>query len=100
MSVTSNSRRLRRRIELMLPELTSSTTAVFAHPRPAEAYVEFLIVVHQMVRATVPLMRAALRRCQEVEADDPVAAAMVPYFEQHIREEMHHDDWLLEDLES
>jgi hypothetical protein len=99
MNAMNNSRRLRQRIEQMLPELTASTSAIFLHPRLSDIYVEFLITVHQMVRATVPLMRAALRRCQELEADDPVAAAMVPYFEQHIREEMHHDDWLLEDLE-
>ena len=99
MNATSNSRRLRHRIEQVLPELTSSTSAIIFHSRLADVYVEFLVTVHQMVRATVPLMRAALQRCCELQADDPVAATMVPYFEQHIREELHHDDWLLEDLE-
>src|SRR5262245_21129922 len=99
MNAVSNSKRLRRRIEQMLPELIESTSAIFTHARLADIYVDFAITVHQMVRATVPLMRAALRRCQELESSDAVAAAMVPYFEQHIREEMHHDDWLLEDLE-
>jgi hypothetical protein len=45
-------------------------------------------------------MRAALGRCREIEATDKVAAAMAPYLEQHIKEELHHDDWLLEDLET
>src|SRR5262245_18331574 len=99
MNAVSNSKRLRRRIEQMLPELIESTSAIFTHARLADIYVDFAITVHQMVRATVPLMRAALRRCQELESSDAVAAAMVPYFTQHIKEEMHHDDWLLEDLE-
>jgi hypothetical protein len=99
MSTISNSRRLRREIEPVLPILTSETSAVVSHPQFRELYAEFLITVHQMVRATVPLMRTALRRCLELKETDPVAAAMAPYFEQHIKEELHHDDWILEDLE-
>jgi hypothetical protein len=94
-----NSRRLRQQIEWVLPELTAATAAVVMHPHLRELYPEFLITVHQMIRATVPLMRTALRRCRELEDTDPVAAAMVPYLAQHIKEELHHDDWLLEDLE-
>jgi hypothetical protein len=99
MSTVSNSRRLRRTVETALPELSAATNAVVTHPQFRALYPEFLVTVHQMVRATVPLMRAALARCRELEGTDPVAAAMVPYFTQHIKEEMHHDDWLLEDLE-
>jgi hypothetical protein len=99
MSTISNSRRLRRSIEESLPELLAATGAVMAHPQFRELYPELLITVHQMVRATVPLMRAALQRSREIEDTDAVAAAMVPYLARHIKEEMHHDDWLLEDLE-
>jgi hypothetical protein len=99
MNAIGNSRRLRQQIEWVLPELTAATAAVVMHPHLWELYPEFLITVHQMIRATVPLMRTALRRCRELEDTDPVAAAMVPYLAQHIKEELHHDDWLLEDLE-
>jgi hypothetical protein len=99
MSELSNSRRLRRQIERVLPAVSEAFAAVALHPRLRELYPEFLVCVHQMVRATVPLMRTALRRCRELEDTDPVAAAMAPYLEQHIKEELHHDDWLLEDLE-
>jgi len=95
----SNSRRLRQKIEAELPELGAATNAVIMHPSFRELAKEFLITVHQMVRASVPLMQAAQKRCQELALNDPLAAAMVPYFTHHIREEMHHDDWLLEDLE-
>src|SRR5262249_61311076 len=91
MNTISNSRRLRQEIERVLPILTNETSAVVLHPQFRELYPEFLITVHQMVRATVPLMRAALRRCLELKETDPVAAAMAPDFEQHIKEEMHHD---------
>jgi hypothetical protein len=91
--------RLRRQIEWVLPEQSAAFNELLTHPRFRELYPEFLILVHQMIRATVPLMRTALRRCRELADHDPVAAAMVPYLAQHIREELYHDDWMLEDLE-
>lgn len=99
MTTISNTRRLRQQLEWVLPELSAAFNELLRHPRFRELYPEFLIVVHQMIRATVPLMRTALRRCQELADRDSVAAAMVPYLSQHIKEEMHHDDWMLEDLE-
>ncbi len=52
-----------------------------------------------MIRASVPLMQTTLRRCREIADRDAVAKAMIPYLTQHIKEEMHHDEWLLDDLE-
>jgi hypothetical protein len=100
MNPLSNSRRLRQRIEPALPELAATTTQMVLRPDFRELYPEWMVTVHQMIRATVPLMRAALRRCRELAAGDAVAAAMVPYLARHVEEELHHDDWLLEDLES
>jgi hypothetical protein len=51
-----------------------------------------------MIRASVPLMQVAMERSRQLAEADPVARALVTYFTKHIREEMHHDDWLLEDL--
>jgi hypothetical protein len=99
MNALSNSRRLRQQIERVLPVVSTPINELVMHPQFRELYPEFLITVHQMVRATVPLMRTALKRCRELEDADPVAAAMATYFEQHIKEELHHDEWLLEDLE-
>ena len=99
MNAISNSQRLRQRLEPALPELSSATGAVIMHPQFPRLCSEFLITVHQMIRASVPLMRTALARCLEIRDGDPVADAMVTYFQHHIKEEMHHDDWLLEDLE-
>src|SRR5215510_7596973 len=52
-----------------------------------------------MIRATVPLMEAALARTRVMGAD-LLAPKLALYFEHHIPEEMHHDEWLLDDLES
>jgi len=96
---TTHSRRLRQKIEAALPELTAATSAVMQHPRLRDVYLDFAVTLHQMIRASVPLMQAAHRRALELADGDAVAAAMVPYLAQHIRDEMHHDEWLLEDLE-
>ena len=99
MNTMSNSERLRRKIELVLPTLGAASSEVIHHPQFRELYPEFLVTVHWMIRATVPLMRTALQRCHELEATCPVAAAIVPFLTQHIKAEMDHDEWLLQDLE-
>lgn len=95
----SHSERLRQKIELVLPEFAEASTAVVAHPRFRELFPELLVRVHWMIRCSVPLMETSLRRCHELANHDPVAAALIAYLTQHIKEELHHDEWLLEDLE-
>lgn len=69
------------------------------HPRVAELWPEYLIVQHQIIRATVPLTRAALERARSLEDADPAAAPLAGYLELHVDEELGHDDSLLADLE-
>jgi hypothetical protein len=95
----SNSRRLRQQFERAIAEVSAATAAVVTHPQFRERYPEFMTTLHQLIRATVPVMQTSLRRCRELADADPVAAAMVAYYEHHIQEEMHHDDKVLEDLE-
>jgi pyrroloquinoline quinone (PQQ) biosynthesis protein C len=96
---TTHSERLRNKIELVLPDFISASTEVITHPRFVELYPELLIAIHQMIRTSVPLMQTSLNRCQELARCDRVAEAMIPYLTQHIKEELHHDEWLLEDIE-
>jgi hypothetical protein len=70
----------------------------WTHPRLADIFPEYLLTLHASMRATVPLLQAGAKRAGALAADDPVAAALLPYFEEHAREELHHDDWLLEDM--
>jgi hypothetical protein len=55
--------------------------------------------MHGIVRASVPLMEAALGRAEALAGDDRVAAGLADYFKRHIPEERDHDRWVLEDLE-
>src|SRR3954454_9428214 len=99
MSDLSNSRRLRQQFEWAIPEVSAATRAVVTHPQFRELYPEFLITLHQLIRATVPLMQTSLSRGPGPPATAPVAPAMVAYYEHHINEEIDHDEWALEDLE-
>ena len=99
MTTISHSERLRQKIELVLPEFADASTQLVSHPQFAELYPEMLVSMHGMIRASVPIMQTTLDRCRQLADTDAVAAALAPYLEQHIKEEMHHDQWLLEDLE-
>jgi hypothetical protein len=95
----TESERLRRKIELVLPELAAAGRRLFTHPRIEDLYPEYLFISHCVVRASVPLMEAALEGSRSMAGTDPVAARVAEYLEGHIPEEMHHDEWLLDDLE-
>lgn len=95
----TQSQRLRRRLDLVLPSLASATIDLLDHPSFRELYLDYVFAQHAIVRASVRLMETALGSAREIESADALAAALVPYFVQHIKEEMHHDEWLLQDLE-
>jgi hypothetical protein len=84
---------------LVLPELVGAGDRLLTHPRVAELYAEYLFAMHCIIRASVPLMQAARERALTMGETDPVAAGLADYLGTHIPEEMHHDDWLLRDLE-
>jgi hypothetical protein len=96
---TRESRLLREKLELVLPALLATGRQLIAHPGLRGIYPEFLVMTHGMVRASVPLMETALATARTLP-DDPVAVPLIDYFENHIPEELDHDEWLLEDLES
>jgi pyrroloquinoline quinone (PQQ) biosynthesis protein C len=56
------------------------------------------VTQHAIIRATVPLTRAA--RARAPEAKDPVANGLVEYLDEHVAEEEGHDVTLLQDLEA
>lgn len=93
-----HSQLLRHKIRLVEPRLSQVARVFWTHPRLSELYPEFLILVHTMIRASVPMMRAAAAAARRLP-DDPVAAPLAAYYEQHAREETDHDEWLLDDLE-
>lgn len=89
---------LRRKIELVSPVLRAAGHRLLAHPKVGAVYCEYLFISHCVVRASVPLMEAALKQAESM--DDSLAQRLTGYLRSHIAEELHHDQWLLEDLES
>ena len=89
---------LRRKIELVSPVLRAAGHRLLSHPRADAVYCEYLVASHCVVRASVPLMEAAFTQAQSM--DDPLARRLTGYLRSHIAEELHHDEWLLEDLGS
>lgn len=94
----ATSDRVRRRIELLLPALVHAGDRLIDHPGVRDLYPEYLFTSHCVIRASVPLMEAALERARAAVEDDPVSGKLASYFEEHIDEERDHDEWLLDDL--
>ena len=94
------SARIRRELAAAVGPLSAACTALVEHPRLRELWPEYLVVQHQIIRATVPLTEAALERTRALPEADPLRELLAVYLEEHIDEELHHDDGLLADLES
>jgi pyrroloquinoline quinone (PQQ) biosynthesis protein C len=90
---------LRLKLELAGAEYYKASRAFWRHRRLAELIPDYLFRVHTIIRASVPLMEAARDRAASLAAKEPVAALLAEYLGQHVNEERHHDDWLLDDLE-
>lgn len=89
---------LRTTLDLVTPTLRLAAARLWSAPLLAERYPVYLRAMHGVVRASVPLMRAAVSRCTEPAFDRAVAEPLRAYLEAHIVQELHHDDWLLDDL--
>lgn len=99
MAERTQSALLRDKLALLDRGLAPVYDDYWAGPDPAARYRAFSIQLHQIIRASLPLMEMA-RSCAAGRAgSDPVCAALVPYLDDHIEEERDHDLWLLEDLE-
>lgn len=96
----SHSDRLQGKIRLAYPRLQEVADRFWSHPDLVDLYPEFLVLVHTMIRGSVPMMLEAAAEARRREGTgDPLAAPLADYFEHHAKEETGHDDWLLDDLE-
>lgn len=98
-AATTPSVRLRRKIDLVVQPYAKSCRTLVTHPRLADFWPQFLLTQHQIIRATVPLTEVAAERAEKMAATDPIASGLVRYLEEHVKEELGHDDLLLDDLE-
>jgi hypothetical protein len=89
---------LRMKLDLGAPPLNAAIAKVWRPDGLAERYVRYLCAMHEVIRASVPLMELAARRCRALGPDDPLAGPLADYLDRHAVEERGHDDWLLRDL--
>ncbi len=97
MTTMPNSLVLKLKLDLGAPALRQAMNSVWRPDGLRERYLDYLSVMHAVIRASVPLMQDAVTRSRELPGD-PVAEALGDYFTEHITEELHHDEWLLDDL--
>lgn len=89
---------LRAKFAQAIPALRAAAAEVWQLPGLGVRYPEYLRTMHGVIRASVPLMELAARRCADLGRDDPVAGPLRRYLGEHIAEERDHDQWLLADL--
>lgn len=92
-----NSTRVRQRVALAGAHPLAGSRAGAHDDLP---YVDYLVLLHTIVRASVSLMAEATERLTTAGDTDPLAPGLRQYLERHIEEEAGHDEWLLEDLET
>lgn len=78
--------------------LNTAAQRFWSHADLHRLFALFQLELYSMVACSVPLMRAASERASELAGRDPLAAVTAKYLEQHIEEESHHDEWLLDDI--
>ncbi|MCX4553511.1 iron-containing redox enzyme family protein [Streptomyces sp. NBC_01387] len=88
---------LRLELSLVQPVLRASAARVWRSDSGLPGrYRHYLCAMHQVIRASVPLMERAAARCEAL-SQDPVAPLLTRYLRAHAEEERGHDDWLLAD---
>jgi hypothetical protein len=98
MSAPSHSKQLRVKIRLAEPRLLHVSNEFWTHPQLPQMFPEFLFMMHSIIRSSVSLINVAAESAQSRSQSDPVARKISAYYKTHALEEMHHDDWLLDDL--
>lgn len=88
---------MRNRIGLAVAPLLQTYERFKAHPHLEVLYPQYLVLTHMIIRASVPLMRAAIARVADMPGD-PLASPLGAYLEEHVVEEEAHDEWVLDDL--
>lgn len=65
---------LRAKLSLCTGPADAAFARLWADDQLNELVPSFLVLVHQIMRASVPLMECAVRRCEQLRADDPLGA--------------------------
>jgi hypothetical protein len=91
-------------LDALLAMCSGPLAAVFQRlwnaENPKEMIPAFLVMLHQIMRASVPVMEAAILRLEAIGPEDPLTTPLIRYYLHHIKEERDHDVWALEDMEA
>jgi hypothetical protein len=98
MQTMTHSMVVRAKLPIMGIHLGGAFARFWQHTDQARLVPLLLLQLHQIMRASIPLLEVAQRRARELAAEDPVCAGLEAYYDQHIEEERFHDVWMLEDL--
>lgn len=84
----------------MAPVLHHSAARLWQPQGLRARYLRYLVTMHTVIRASVPLMERARAHCRDAPATDSAARPLGSYLSAHIPRERHHDTWLLRDMEA
>lgn len=99
-SATSFITRLRIIFELGARPLEITSRPITPRSKSSAWLKDRLVTLYWMIHPSVPLMRAACDRCTMHTDTSELMTELAKYYNKHIKEEMNHDEWLLEDLEA
>ncbi|MBA6365037.1 hypothetical protein H4J56_05305 [Colwellia sp. BRX8-4] len=75
--------------------VNSTFTQLACYP---DVCIEQAIVNYKISTTSTELMKEVIR-CAKLRPEDPISKPLIAYMEQHIPEELNHDEWCLQDLE-
>ncbi|MGZ6908741.1 MAG: iron-containing redox enzyme family protein [Acidimicrobiia bacterium] len=88
---------LKTRVALLMIPVGAMARRIATNDPAPDTYAAYLQSLYTSIRASVPMLEAAERVAVERSPTDPVAAGIVDYLREHIEEERHHDEWVLDD---
>jgi hypothetical protein len=88
---------LKAQIDMLMPTVASQFGRIFNESLTKARYCLYLQDLYHSVKASCPLMTTAMSQLKQNGSEKN--RDLIDYLEQHIDEERHHDDWILEDLE-
>jgi hypothetical protein len=96
----ANSESVRTKVALCIGPLEAAFEKLWSHDPLEQVVPPYLVLLHQLMRASVPLMGRGAEVCETLAATDPLARKLGAYYLGHIEDERDHDAWALEDLAS
>ena len=99
MNDPANSDLLWSKIHLAEGRLFAATEAFWGHPEIGAMLPDFLVQAFHVMRCGFSLMSVAGERALRLQ-DDPVAIDLAAYLQVHLEEELGHDQWMLDDIQT